>query len=154
MKIGPLGIMLLISVCISSSFLDQSLAIMPEDIEQKADLLERQGEYETARAFLRNEYLKTGNINILLKWVELDGSVFENLRRSNNHFAIQAWTPYEHSDNESKTEKAVRWGKYWLSVPLDIMGGFGWASGSAAARQTDMTEVLIKRRSNGRLFDM
>lgn len=66
MKIRPLGIMLLLSVCISSSFLDQSLAIIPEDIEQKAELLERQGEYETARAFLKNEYLKTGRIDILL----------------------------------------------------------------------------------------
>ena len=99
MKSGFLGIMLLLSVCISSSFLDQSLASMPEDIAQKAELLERQGEYETARAVQKNEYLKTGNVDILLKWVELDKEVFERLRSSNNHFSIQPWTPYEHSAN-------------------------------------------------------
>ena len=137
MKRKCLPIMLLISVCVSIVSLDQAMAIMPDDIDQKADLLERQGEYQSARAFLRNEYLKTGNMSILLKWIEMDKEVFDRLRGNNNHFAIQPWTPYEHSANETKTEKTVRWGKYFLSVPLDWMGGFGAASGSAAAGQTE-----------------
>ena len=137
MKEKCLAIMLLVSVCVSIVSLDQALATMPEDIEQKVDLLESQGEYETARTFLKNEYLKTCEMDILIKWIEIDKEVFDRLRKSNNHFSIQPWTPYEHSVNETKTEKAVRWGKYFLSVPLDWMGGFGAASGSAAAGQSE-----------------
>ena len=118
MKRKCLPIMLLISVCVSIVSLDQAMAIMPDDIEQKADLLERQGEYEPARAFLRNEYLKTGNMSILLKWIEMDKGVFDRLRGNNNHFFIQPWTPYEHSASETKTEKALRWGKYF-----SLLGG-------------------------------
>lgn len=114
MKIKCLAIMLLISVCLLNIFLDQAQAIMPEEIEQKVDLLERQGEYRSARAFLRNEYLKTGNMDIFLKWVELDKEMFSRLRRNNNHFSFQPWTPYDYSANETKTGKALRWGKYGL----------------------------------------
>jgi hypothetical protein len=137
MKRKVLIIMLFISVCVSTAFPDQPLAVMPEDVEQKVDLLERRGEYKSARVFLRNEYLKTGNVDILLKWIEMDKEVFDRLRRSDNHFSIQEWTPYVHSANETKTEKTVRWSKYFVSVPLDWMGGFGMASGSAVAGQTE-----------------
>jgi hypothetical protein len=135
MKSGPLLFVCVLITLINSS--NQALANLPVDIEKKVELLERRGEYETARAFLRDEYLKTGNMNIFLKWTELDEQIFDTLRRNQNHFAIQQWNAYKHRDNETKSEKAVRWGKYALSVPLDIMGGAGMVSGSNAIGQTE-----------------
>lgn len=116
------AVILLISVCISVVSLDQAMAIMPEDIEQKVNFLERQGEYETARAFLRNEYLKTGNMDIFLKWIELDKAVYQELRNINSNFYIRPWTSYVHSSNETKTEKTVRYGK-WMVFTLFPLAG-------------------------------
>lgn len=92
----------------------QALATMPEDVAQKVDLLEKKGEFNSARKVLINEYLSTGNRDIFLKWIDLDKALFETVRMKNAKFSIQPWTAYKHSSNETKTEKAIRWGKYGL----------------------------------------
>jgi len=121
--------MIIVSFCVSFytliGFYTQAVAVSPEHIVEKAIFLEKQGEHKTARTFLMNEYFKSGNMVILRKWIELDKELFDVLRNSNNYFSIQPWIPYKHSANESKTEKAVRWGKYsvfWIFPTTTIVG--------------------------------